>query len=44
MKQLFYVLIFLCAVNVLTAQESKFYLGLGLGVAFPGGEISKIMI
>lgn len=41
MKQLFYVLTILFAVNVLTAQDSKFYLGLGLGVAFPGGEISE---
>lgn len=41
MKQLFYVLTILCTLNFVSAQESKFYLGLGLGVAFPGGEISE---
>ena len=40
MKQLFYVLTILCTLNFVSAQESKFYLGLGLGVAFPGGDVS----
>lgn len=40
MKQLIYVFTILCTVNFMSAQESKFYLGLGLGVAFPGGEFS----
>lgn len=39
-KQLFCVLTILCTLNFVSAQESKFYLGLGLGVAFPGGDVS----
>ena len=38
MKQLFYVLTILFTLNFVSAQESKFYLGLGLGLAFPGGD------
>lgn len=40
MKKLFYLLTVLLAVNFANGQESKFYLGLGLGLALPGGDVS----